>query len=173
PRGPGARHPRGTTEKKARGPTRAPRIDLRGVLAAPAPLPTVQQEAGGPPPPLAETGRASPPLAKAPAEPPLSLDDDPEPVAPSVPAGPPPLRVRVRVTDSTRQFTGPCQAVLVPHGLFLESVPYRPFLYIPVRSRVSTRWRGGLAVTLADGRAGAPGFTGPPAGPPGRGPAPV
>jgi hypothetical protein len=64
-------------------------------------------------------------------------------------------------TDSAGLFTGPCEVVIVPHGLFLESVPYRPFLYVPVRTPVDTPGRRGLAVTLPDGRTVTLEFTGP------------
>lgn len=78
------------------------------------------------------------------------------------PPDPPPVRLPVRVTaDSARQFTGACEAVLVAHGLFLESVPYRPFLYVPIRSRVLTPTRRTITVTAPDGRAVTLEFTGP------------
>jgi len=64
-----------------------------------------------------------------------------------------PLRVRARlVTDSAGQFAGPCEVVLVPHGLFLESVRYRPFLYVPVPSVADSPAPGSLTVALPDSR---------------------
>ncbi len=81
---------------------------------------------------------------------PLSLDDDPPAI---LLAGPPPFRVPIQVTaDSANLFHGPCEAVFVAHGVFLESIPYRPFLYVPIRSPVSFAGRYGLDVTLPDGR---------------------
>jgi WD domain, G-beta repeat len=130
------------------------------------------------PPPLPGTGGLRPPPAGVPPTPApdevLSLDDAPaDPgghtpgslVPSGGPAGPPPFRAPARVTaDSAGLFTGPCEVVLVPHGLFLESVPYRPFLYVPVRSSVDASGSCGLAVTLPDGRRVALEFTGPHAG---------
>jgi len=154
-----------------------PYADLspRSSRATPPPLPGTGVSAGANGPPPAEV-----PHTPAPDEVPLSLDDtpldpgvhtpgSPGPGSPGpgspVPAGPPPFRAPARVTaDSAGSFTGPCEAVLVPHGLFLESVPYRPFLYAPVRSKVEASGRSGLAVTLADGRTVTLEFAGPHAG---------
>src|SRR5262249_35900562 len=82
---------------------------------------------------------------------------------PAPPATPqaPPFRAPITVTaDSAKLFTGPCEVVMVPHGLFLESVPYRPFLYVPVGSAVEMPGRRSLAVTLADDRPTALDFSG-------------
>jgi hypothetical protein len=88
--------------------------------------------------------------------PPLRLGDGPPPPGgdPVPPPAAAPFRLPARVTaDSAGRFAGPCEAVLLPHGLFLESVPYRPFLYAPVGSAAGTPAPGTVAVTLADGRA--------------------
>lgn len=51
---------------------------------------------------------------------------------------PPPFRIRVEVlADSHRQLLGPLQAVLTPHGLYLESEPQRPATFVPVGSAVN------------------------------------
>jgi hypothetical protein len=87
-------------------------------------------------------------------DPPLSLDDtSPHAESPSPPTGPAPFRVPIQViADSANLFNGPCDAVFVSHGMFLESIPYRPFLYVPLRSTVGFEDRGGLEVKLPDGR---------------------
>ncbi len=83
---------------------------------------------------------------------PLSLDDDPEPA--DLPPEVAPFRAPVRVlADSLRQIAGPCFAVLVPHGLFLEHEPMRPFLYVPIGGRVDSPASGDLTITLPDRRA--------------------
>ena len=103
-----------------------------------------------------ESGSSRPPLTQEiplslDDEAPLSLDDDP---APAAPPGPEPFRVPVAVlADSARQVVGPCFAVFVPHGLFLELEPLKPFLYVPVGSAADSPATGELAVTLPDGRA--------------------
>lgn len=98
-------------------------------------------------------GGGSPPAREIPLsldEEPLSLDDDP---APAGPPTPPPFRVpAVVVADSHRQFAGPCAAVVVAHGVFLEVEPLRPFLYLPAGSGAAARGGGELAVALPDGR---------------------
>jgi hypothetical protein len=84
---------------------------------------------------------------------PSSLDDDPAPSTSAAAAAPVPFRVPVQVTsDSAKLFTGPCEAVLLPHGIFLESIPYRPFLYVPLRTMVELAGRRSLQVTLPDRR---------------------
>jgi WD40 repeat protein len=176
--------PPGCTKKKARCPKCDARIDLTAALNASAYLPTVASvPAAAPvreedplpyadlnpvarsrpqPPPLPPKSVARPPLASASDDAALSLDDETAtPTQPPPQAAPPPFRVSACVTaDSAGLFTGPCEVVLVPHGLFLESVPYRPFLHVPVRSRVDTPGRRGLAVTLPDGRTVTLEFTG-------------
>ncbi|QJW96861.1 WD40 repeat domain-containing protein [Frigoriglobus tundricola] len=135
----------------------------------PQPLPKSPSLPSPPAPPLSKSApaaplseRASPPPgspAHATSVPPtpfpgeiLSLDDD-EPTGPAAEPDPP-FRVPVRVlTDSLRQIVGPCFAVLVPHGLFLEHEPMKPFLYAPVGCAVGTLGAGELALTLPDGRA--------------------
>lgn len=92
---------------------------------------------------------------KAP-EPRLVVDDSPAPKGPPPQPPPvaPPFRTQARITaDSAKLFAGPCEVVLVAHGLFLESVPYRPFLYAPLGSKVDPTGRRSFAVTLPDGRA--------------------
>jgi len=76
------------------------------------------------------------------AEPPLTLDDDP--ITPTEAAPPPAAPATFRTPaqmnyDSAGLFTGYCEVVLVTHGMFVENVPYRPFLYVPlpVRAEVS------------------------------------
>lgn len=95
-------------------------------------------------------------------DPPLPLDDEPASAEPPLElAGPAPFRVPVYVSeDSADQFIGPCEAVFVSHGLFFETVPFRPFLYIPIRSQVAFASRCGLQATLPDGRRIAFEFTG-------------
>jgi hypothetical protein len=106
---------------------------------------------------------APPPLPAADAT--LALDESPAPSEAAPSAGPPPFRTPVRVTaDSAGLFAGPCEAVLVPHGLFLESVPYRPFLYAPLRSPTEPAGSRAFTVALADGRRLTLEFLGPHAG---------
>jgi len=103
------------------------------------------------------------PLPLPAAEPLLTLDDDPAPpteTAAPTPVAPPPFRTPAEMTfDSAGLFVGPCEVVLVPHGMFLESVPYRPFLYVPIRTPMSLTGRE-LAITLPDGRMATVEFTG-------------
>jgi hypothetical protein len=83
---------------------------------------------------------------------PLPLDDEPPREAPSPQLPPPPFRAAAQVvSDSAGLFTGPCEVVLVPHGLFLESVPFHPFLYTPLRGRFEAV-EGGIILTLPEGR---------------------
>jgi len=74
----------------------------------------------------------------------LSLDDappaDPKPAPPPTPPPvehfPPPFRVPVEVqADTLRHFAGPMHAVLTPFGVFLESEPNRPLMFVPVGCR--------------------------------------
>ena len=170
---------------------RAP-VDLTAALEASAYLPTVSRQPplslgdDGPPtyPVAKPAARPSPPpLPPTPSRPPLaqtvprplslpsiaevgevlSLDDDPPADLPAEPE--PPFRVPVRVlADSLRQVAGPCFAVFVPHGVFLEHEPMKPFLYVPVGCPAEAPATGELIVTLPDGArsrsestAGAPG----------------
>jgi hypothetical protein len=125
------------------------------------PLPYLDEKA-----PAANSGGLRPPLAKtkdathqtrntkheAPKETPLSLDDDP--ASGELPPELVPFRVPVRVlADSARQVVGPCFAVIVPHGVFLEREPMKPLLYAPVGSAVEAVSPGELTVTLPDRRA--------------------
>jgi hypothetical protein len=106
--------------------------------------PAVEASGGLTPPGSPETTGSPEPL--------LSLDDSPP--APPAPEGPPPFRAPARVVaDTADLFTGPCDAVFVAHGLFLESVPYRPFLYAPAGSPAFVTGRRSVVVSLADGRA--------------------
>lgn len=104
-------------------------------LPYPPPLPSSSPSSaaaptGGLRPPLVEVGEV------------LSLDDDP------------PFRVPVRVlADSLRQVVGPCFAVFVPHGVFLEHEPLKPFLYVPAGCPAEAPAAGELTATLPDGRA--------------------
>ncbi|MBA4064028.1 MAG: hypothetical protein C0501_10010 [Isosphaera sp.] len=165
--------PPGVAAATARCPRCSARVDLAAALAARAYQPVAAESPADPPaapsrqppPPLPLPEPEDDPLpysdlkaaARRPTDtptPPLSLDDDPPPAGGDPTPAAAPFRLPARVTaDSAGLFTGPCEAVLVPHGLFLESVPYRPFLYAPVGSAVDTPGRRDLAVTLADGRA--------------------
>jgi hypothetical protein len=60
--------------------------------------------------------------------------------------------VRV-LADSLRKVGGPCYAVIVPHGIFLEHEPMKPFLYFPVGSPVQSPASGELTILLPDRRA--------------------
>lgn len=137
-------------------PTQAAKAKVAAPEDDPLPYPAAAAK-------VAATAPAKAPTAQKPVEePPLTLDDDPQPLsldddpassAPAQPAAPPPFRTPALVAaDSAGLFTGPCQVVVVPHGMFLESVPYRPFLYAPIRSRVEASGIG-FVLTLPDGRA--------------------
>lgn len=145
----------------------------------PLPLPAEKNEkheqerdkdAGGSHPPLppgtkslvpdwlddANLGSVRSPLPKAPpppsGEPALSLDDDSEPA--DLPPELAPFRVPVHVlADSARTIGGECFAVIVPHGVFLEREPMKPFLYIPIGSGVDSPASNELTVLLPDRRA--------------------
>jgi hypothetical protein len=172
--------PPGCTKTKVRCPKCDARMDVSAAISARAYLPTTSARVPEPtttdtplPEPRATAEREEDPLpylsldpatrppapqtppplpdAKPQDEPPLSLDDSP-PEEP--PQAPPPFRVAARVTaDGAKQFVGPCEGVLVPHGLFLESVPFRPFAYAPVGSPAFTPTPGAVVVSLPDGRA--------------------
>jgi hypothetical protein len=142
-------------------PYPAPQPAPKSPLAPPPVTPSLSKAAVSPAPPGSSSESASSSPA-SPARPPsthptpfpgeiLSLDD--EPTGPAAEPDPP-FRVPVRVlADSLRQVVGPCCAVLVPHGLFLEHEPMKPFLYAPVGCAVGAPGAGGLALTLPDGRA--------------------
>ena len=172
--------PAGTTKKKARCPKCSARIDLTANLNATAYMPTIAKPAKPTKSTIAEVAQAAsppkpPPLPEREEDPLPYLDLIPAPrksVPPSLPAAKPtdeaslslddPCRCRLarrrsaapaRVTsDSAKQFTGLCDLVLVPHGLFLEAVPFRPFLYAPLGSKVFAPVRDTLVLTLPDGR---------------------
>jgi hypothetical protein len=77
----------------------------------------------------------------------LSLDDDP------APAEVEPFRVPVSVlADSLTAHVGTCVAVLLPHGLFFEHEPMKPFLYIPPGAAATCPAAGELTAVLPDGR---------------------
>jgi hypothetical protein len=122
----------------------------------PLPYPTPKPKPAPPsrpvPPPLPPSATSSTiKSAHPPAEEPLSLDDDDDQTG-SQPE--PPFRVPVWVlADSARQIVGPCFAVLVGHGLFLEHEPMKPFLYAPLGCRAESPSAGELLVTLPDRRA--------------------
>ncbi len=157
--------PAGYTKNKARCPKCETWLDVTAALDAnayrPAPVPAnVDREED----PLPYVNLK--PVARATAsEPPLSLDDDEPPAtgeATPAPVSVPPFRTPVRVTaDSANLFTGACEAVLVPHGLFLESVPYQPFLFVAIHSKIANAGRRGLAVTVPDNRTVTLEFLGP------------
>jgi hypothetical protein len=112
----------------------------------PLPSPTAPTR-GGPPKPAPDP---------ATRQEPLSLDDDPEPaeLPAELTAELTPFRVPVRVlADSLRQLAGPYFAVIVPHGIFLEHEPMRPFLYFPVGCAADSPAGGDLTVVLPDRRA--------------------
>ena len=140
-------------------------VDLTTAMEASAYLPTVAvpaAAAGKPPPPTKPPPlpAPSPPLpvpmpvpatTLAKAEEALSLDDDDSTAPPAEPE--PPFRVPVCVlADSLRQVGGACFAVLVPHGVFLEHEPMKPFLYVPVGCPAEAPAPGELTVTLPDRR---------------------
>jgi hypothetical protein len=98
-----------------------------------------------------------PPLPAPPVAPALAADDDTAP-APPVAL---PFRARARVVaDSRREAVGPCAAVLLPHGLFLEHEPMKPFACAPPGCSVEEPSAGTLALTLPDGRVLAVSLTG-------------
>ncbi len=98
--------------------------------------------------------RSAPPSAAPPApsqEKPLALDDKPSAAKNSPEVNP--FRTPVRIlADSRQQFSGPCFAVFVPHGLFLEHEPLKPWLYWPVGTPTEKLNRESIVVTLPDGR---------------------
>jgi hypothetical protein len=80
----------------------------------------------------------------------LSLDED-------EPHAPPPEVMRFRVparvlAGSAQQRTPRCFAVFVPHGMFLEHEPMKPFAYFPVGAAVESHAGGELTITLSDRR---------------------
>ena len=161
--------PPGYTKKQANCPKCGARIDLAVALSASAYLPTITNPPVNSP---QATVREEDPLlypelnsglTARPKPPPipLSLDDDPPTALPPPAAGPKPFRAPACVTaDTFGQFLGQCEVVVVAHGLFLENEPFRPFLYVPVHSRVNTAGRRGLTVSLKDGRTVTLEFTG-------------
>jgi hypothetical protein len=57
------------------------------------------------------------------------------------------------LADSAGHAIGRCFAVLVAHGLFLEHEPMKPFLYVPVGSRVDAPSSSELLIVLPEPRA--------------------
>jgi DNA-directed RNA polymerase subunit RPC12/RpoP len=168
-------------KRAAKCPKCGARVDLGAALEASAYLPTfAPTEATTPKPPPAPpkpitpskpagaprptAGGAAPSSSgskhPAPADEALSLDDDDGPATGG--ADPePPFRVPVWVlADSARQIAGPCFAVLVPHGLFLEHEPMKPFLFAPVGCRAQLPAPDELQMVLPDRRAVALRFEG-------------
>jgi hypothetical protein len=135
-------------------PPAAPPVPARPVPAAPPP-PLIGED--DPLPYLPAPAAPAPPPPPQPAAPLahqelLSLDDDSEPA--ELPPELAPFRVPVRVlADSLGQLEGPCFAVIVPHGVFLEHEPMRPFLYVPAGCAADVPAGGDLAVVLPDRRA--------------------
>jgi hypothetical protein len=120
------------------------------------PLPYPATPAAAAPAPAPPRPKTPPPAARPE---PLSLDDGPEPA--ELPPELAPFRVPVRVlADSLRQLSGPCFAVIVPHGVFLEHEPMRPFLYLPIGCAAESPASGDLRIVLPDRRAVALRFAG-------------
>ena len=63
-----------------------------------------------------------------------------------------PFRVTVRVLADSLGAVGPCVAVLLPHGLFLEYEPMKPVLYVPLGAPVDCPAPGELTAAGPDGR---------------------
>jgi hypothetical protein len=141
------------TPSKPTNPPPTARPARADTAVLPLPLPEREED----PLPYPDLNPVARPAPAPPGEELLTLDDDPIPLAPAAaPAAQQPFRAPAQVTfDSAGLFTGACDVVLVPHGLFLESVPYRPFLYAAAGTPVSGTGRelvlrlGGLrAVTV-------------------------
>ena len=80
----------------------------------------------------------------APAEEPLSLDDAEQ-------LAPPPFRFAAKVlADSSNTLRGDFAVVLLPHGLYLESVPNQPFLFAPVGTPAEVADPREVSLTLPD-----------------------
>ena len=117
-----------------------------GITAARARCPKCRTKITLAPPP-AEIAEYLPKPAPEdlPPEEPLSLDDA-EQVAPAVP-----FRFAAAVAaDSRNQLRGDFAVVLMPHGLYLESVPNRPFLFAPLGTPAAPAGPGRLCLTLPD-----------------------
>ncbi|HVL13278.1 MAG TPA: hypothetical protein VM529_11985 [Gemmata sp.] len=154
--------PPGCTKPKIRCPRCGTRTELAAVLSARAyqPAPAEREEDPLPYPDLDPAAARSVPAELPPAGPPLSLDDEPPAAAPPAPATLV-FRAAARVTaDSAGLLAGPCEVILVPHGMFLETVPFRPSFYAPVGSAVSGAAPSAVVVSLPDGRAVAVEFLG-------------
>jgi hypothetical protein len=79
----------------------------------------------------------------------LSLDDDPSELPPAEPV---PFRVPVWVLADSLGAVGPCVGVFLPHGLFLEYEPMKPFFYVPLGAPVDCPAPGELTAAGPDGR---------------------
>jgi hypothetical protein len=95
-----------------------------------------------------------PAIAKPPEQP-LSLDDAEQipPVAaqPRLAQQPVPFRFAATVVaDSSNQLHGDFAVVLMPHGLYVESVPNKPFLFAPIRTPAAPGDAGEVSLTLPD-----------------------
>lgn len=151
--------PPGSAGKKARCPKCGAKFDPAAAdPEATAYIPNLAREPVRPEPPALLPGLASKvnpapkpePLSLDDAEPVLSLDDAEPLGGPPAPVPPPPARFAVEVVaDSARKLRGPFAVVLTPHGLFLESVPARPFLFAPVGTPATSASRE-LTLTLPD-----------------------
>lgn len=143
----------------------APAAPTTAAATAPKPAPAADEPEDDPLP-YADAPKARPappPLPAAPVPPPLPLplaldaDDDRAPARPVAV----PFRARaVIVADSRHEAVGPCAAVLLPHGLFLEHEPMKPFACAPPGCAVEEPAPGALALTLPDGRVLALNFVG-------------
>ncbi|WP_439624255.1 WD40 repeat domain-containing protein [Gemmata sp.] len=145
-----------TTPSRPTNPSPPARPAPADTAVLPLPLPDREED----PLPYLDLNPTARPAAAPPGDELLTLDDDPGPPAPA-PAARQPFRTPVEVTfDSAALFTGACEVVLVPHGLFLESTPYRPFLYAAAGTPVSGTGRE-LVLTLGGLRAVTVRFPGP------------
>ncbi|HUR54200.1 MAG TPA: hypothetical protein VMZ71_08720 [Gemmataceae bacterium] len=133
--------PPGVTSGRARCPKCKTSVDLAaippaatGYMPKPAPAPVIDAQ---------------------PLEPPLSLDDaeeiQPVPSLARLAQHPVPFRFAAKVVaDSSNQLRGDFAVVLMPHGLYLESVPNKPFLFAPVRTPVEPGDAREVSLTLPD-----------------------
>lgn len=179
--------PEGTTTARAgKCPKCGAPVDLAAALALEAsaylpavPAPPALPEREDDPLPYAPAAPPAPkpaPAASEPEDDPLPYADAPKPL----PAPPPlplplalgaevasaaaplavPFRARAQIVADSGGAVGPCTAVLLPHGLFLEHEPMKPFAYAPPGCAVEEPAAGALALTLPDGRVLALNFVG-------------
>lgn len=124
------------------------------LLGADDPLPRAPAKppASAPPPKSAATTVVRPPPPNPDPHEVLSLDEEAD-APPDAPAEPAPFRVPVRVlANSVAAVVGRCDAVLLPHGLYLEHEPMKPFLYVPPGVVAESPGPGEVTVALPDGR---------------------